>query len=239
MAKGVQPANIFLCMVKSVLLDQQYSVDVKSSGRGEVDNKWLAGRFLQPLIPVLHSGDGDQMQLTRFNFENCSANWSTVDRVVHQHLMLRKVSTCWVPKQLKPEQQAIHNDVARQLSVSYDTDGEVMLERVVTGDGTWIHHHQPETKQASMQWKHKDSPKVVLGVSGENYAGDLLGHEVCFVCWISQTWQNCKYSSLLERLKTAVRRKCRGLITRGVIVFTTMRDHILHVWPWKLWTNWA
>jgi len=70
----------------------------------------------------------------------------TVHRVVHQHLMLRKVSTCWVPKQLKPEQQAIHNDVPRQLSVSYDTDGEVMLERVVTGDGTWIHHYQTRDK---------------------------------------------------------------------------------------------
>ena len=39
----------------------------------------------------------------------------------------------------------------------YKTEGEAMLERIVTGDETWVHHYQPETKQASRQWKHKES----------------------------------------------------------------------------------
>ena len=25
-------------------------------------------------------------------------------------------------------------------------------------DETWVHHYQPEIKQASRQWKHKESP---------------------------------------------------------------------------------
>jgi len=40
----------------------------------------------------------------------------------------------------------------------YKTEGEAMLERIVTGDETWVHHYQLETKQASRQWKHKESP---------------------------------------------------------------------------------
>jgi hypothetical protein len=28
----------------------------------------------------------------------------------------------------------------------------------VTGDETWVHHYDPETKQESMQWTHQGSP---------------------------------------------------------------------------------
>ena len=34
----------------------------------------------------------------------------------------------------------------------------IFFSRILTGDETWIHHWDPETKQNSMQWKHKDSP---------------------------------------------------------------------------------
>jgi hypothetical protein len=32
------------------------------------------------------------------------------------------------------------------------------LQRIVTGDETWVHHYQPQTKWKSMQWKHLSSP---------------------------------------------------------------------------------
>jgi len=40
----------------------------------------------------------------------------------------------------------------------YKTEGEAMLERIVMGDETWVHYYPLETKQASRQWKHKESP---------------------------------------------------------------------------------
>jgi hypothetical protein len=33
-----------------------------------------------------------------------------------------------------------------------------IIKRIVTGDETWIHHYDPESKQEFMQWKHKGSP---------------------------------------------------------------------------------
>jgi hypothetical protein len=36
-------------------------------------------------------------------------------------------------------------------------DAEVMLKRIVTGVDSWVHHYQPESKRASMQWKHRSS----------------------------------------------------------------------------------
>jgi len=34
------------------------------------------------------------------------------------------------------------------------------LERTVTGDETWVHHHALETKCSSMEWKHPGSPRM-------------------------------------------------------------------------------
>jgi hypothetical protein len=37
-------------------------------------------------------------------------------------------------------------------------EGEDMLNRTVTGDKSWVHHYQPKSMPASMQWKHPSSP---------------------------------------------------------------------------------
>jgi len=86
-----------------------------------------------------------------------------------------------------------------------------MLERIVTGDETWVHHYQPESKQASRQWKHKESltpPKFkvvplaskVMSTMFWDMRGVLLVEfqERC------RTVNASSYCSLLERLKTAV-----------------------------------
>ena len=82
----------------------------------------------------------------------------SVHTVVHDHLKFHKVSARWVPRQLKPEQQAVRMIMSLDNLQRCNEEGEGMLERIVTGDETWVHHYQPESKQASMQWKHKDSP---------------------------------------------------------------------------------
>jgi hypothetical protein len=33
------------------------------------------------------------------------------------------------------------------------------LARIITGDETWVHFHQPETKRESKEWCHSTSPK--------------------------------------------------------------------------------
>jgi hypothetical protein len=36
----------------------------------------------------------------------------------------------------------------------YADEGEDMLKRIITGDESWMHYYQPESKSASMQLKH-------------------------------------------------------------------------------------
>jgi hypothetical protein len=44
----------------------------------------------------------------------------------------------------------------------YADEGEDVLNRIVThtGDKSWVHHYQPESKHASVQWKHPSSPST-------------------------------------------------------------------------------
>jgi hypothetical protein len=39
-------------------------------------------------------------------------------------------------------------------------DVDDKLNRIVTGDESWVHQYEPELKRASMQWKHPSSPST-------------------------------------------------------------------------------
>jgi hypothetical protein len=46
--------------------------------------------------------------------------------------------------------------------LQYADEEEFMLSRIVTGEESWVHHYQPESKRASMQWKHPCSPSTKM-----------------------------------------------------------------------------
>jgi hypothetical protein len=41
----------------------------------------------------------------------------------------------------------------------FDAEGETFLSRIVTGDETWAHHYEAETKRQSVEWHHPQSPR--------------------------------------------------------------------------------
>ena len=45
-----------------------------------------------------------------------------------------------------------------QLLERYNAEGEAFLQRIVTGDESWVHHYDPECKAQSMEYRHKTSP---------------------------------------------------------------------------------
>jgi hypothetical protein len=51
-------------------------------------------------------------------------------------------------------------DLSLQHFLQYSDEGEYMLNRIVTGDKSWVHQYQPKSKCASMQWKHPISPST-------------------------------------------------------------------------------
>jgi hypothetical protein len=95
--------------------------------------------------------------------------------------------------------------------------GEDVLNTTVTGDETWMHHYQPESNRASMQWKHPSSPstkkfnvtpsagKVMLTMFWDSH-GVLLAHYQKH----GEYMNYASYCEVLLKLRDAIRRKRPG-----------------------------
>jgi hypothetical protein len=70
------------------------------------------------------------------------------------------MSATWVPRQLTAELKERRIDVCQEILKRFEAECDGFLGRTVTGDETWVHYHQPETKKASKEWRHTSSPKL-------------------------------------------------------------------------------
>jgi len=93
--------------------------------------------------------------------------------IIHDVLQFHKVSARWVRCQLTAELKEQHVDVCQELLKHSEAEGDGFLGRIVTGDETCVHYHQPETKKASKEWRHTSSPKP------KNSAHNHLRERLC------------------------------------------------------------
>ncbi|GFQ78099.1 histone-lysine N-methyltransferase SETMAR [Trichonephila clavata] len=95
-----------------------------------------------------------------------------------------KMSARWVPRQLTSTHQEQRMVVSLEHLVRYHEDGNDFLFRIVTGDEMWVHHFTPESKAASMEWKHPSSPvrkklkTTPSAVESTTASSSLLGSSV-------------------------------------------------------------
>ena len=109
-------------------------------------------------------------------------------------------------------------NVCADLFDRYDNEGDGFLHRIITGDETWIHQFEPESKQQSMQWRHVKSPpprKFKMIPSMKKIVATVFwdAQGVLLVDFLpnGQTVNANRYIVTLKRLKHALRRKCSGL----------------------------
>ncbi|KAJ4431874.1 hypothetical protein ANN_20480 [Periplaneta americana] len=84
----------------------------------------------------------------------------------------------------------------------YHDDGDEFLDRIVTGDDTWISHFTPETKHQSMHWRHSGFPVRTKF------------KQSCRV----ETVNADRYCETLRKLQRAIQNKRRGMLTAGVVL---------------------
>ena len=148
-------------------------------------------------------------------------NESTVFRILHNRLNMRKVCARWVPRLLTCEQKQTRVDCCGQLLKMCRSKN--MLTTMVTVDETWVHHYDPESKISSMQWKTPGSPthvkpraqksarKVMLTVFWDVKGvilKDYLPH--------GNTVNGQYYADLLTKLRKTVTRK-RGIARTQIL----------------------
>jgi len=63
-----------------------------------------------------------------------------------------KVCARWVPQVLTQEHKEHCMKVCQDLLNQNEAEGDSFLDHIITGDETWCHHYEPESKQQSMEW---------------------------------------------------------------------------------------
>jgi hypothetical protein len=149
--------------------------------------------------------------------------------IIHDGWKFRKVCTQWVLREPKDWEKMNWIGLSLQHLSHYADEGEDMLNRIVTGDESWMHHYQSKSKHASMQQKHPSSPshstkkfkftsmpsagKVMLTMFWDSQ-GVLLAH-------FQKRGKNVKSASYCEdllMLRDAIRRKRPGQLARWVLL---------------------
>jgi len=71
---------------------------------------------------------------------------------------MRCVAAKFVPRLLTQDQKNTRLTLCQELKNQIESDTN-FLSKVITGDESWCHGYNPETKQALSQWKTPTSPR--------------------------------------------------------------------------------
>lgn len=158
----------------------------------------------------------------------------TITKIIHTKLEMRKVSARWVPHHLTHTHMTARKEICTDLLQQYARGGRRFISRIVTCDETWVHHYDPETKQQSMEWRHKDEPsprkfkrektvRKVMCIFFWDVEGPIVSHMVP----AGQTVTARYYSNVLETVVTpALREKRRDLnINRMMFLHDNASSH--------------
>ena len=77
---------------------------------------------------------------------------SSADTILTKDLGMKRMSAMIVPKLLTVDQKNFHVKNTVKMDPNF-------MNRIITGDETWVYGFNPETKFQSTQWKHPSSPR--------------------------------------------------------------------------------
>ena len=138
----------------------------------------------------------------------------SVSTILHDRLGMRKLTARWVPKSLSDEQMTTRASVCSALLQRFRSKDDFLL-RLVTVDETWVHYYEPENK-APRPKKFNTQPsagKVMVTVFW-----DAKGVIMLDFLPKRSTITGVYYANLLDQLRTAIREKRRGKLSKGVLL---------------------
>lgn len=149
---------------------------------------------------------------------------STVVRII-DGLGLRLKCARWIPKILTPEQKKLRISAAKENIFLHNMDSDFFESHIVTGDETYIHHYEPETKRQSKQWLPSGSgppKKAIRKLSAKKVMAlvfwDKLGVLLVKFFRKGETMTGAKYAKILEELRRAIQKKRKNLWDEGIFL---------------------
>ena len=100
----------------------------------------------------------DRRLSVRMIAEETGLDKCAVHRILTDHLHMRKICAKLVPKNLSVEQKANRLEMCQDLLGRLKIEPN-FLDKVITGDESWVFDYGPETKRQSSEWHTKSSPR--------------------------------------------------------------------------------
>ncbi|XP_026737518.1 protein GVQW3-like [Trichoplusia ni] len=155
---------------------------------------------------------------------------TTVLNILHDHLGMSKVCARWVPRMLTPLQKQQRVECSREFLALCSENRVEFMDRIMTGDATWVHHYEPESKQESMQWHKKGAapPKKfkVSQSAGKIMATVFWDSEGILMIDYKDKGVNITgkyYATLLEKLKKNNQGKTKRKMVSRCVPFARQR----------------
>lgn len=106
---------------------------------------------------------------------------SSVHRILHKELNMRKKAAKFVPKLLSPANIQSRLTLCRDNLQWYRIECR-LFERIITGDESYFHLYLPETKEQSKQWLEKDEPRPQKALRGRGTRASKVMLVIFFDC---------------------------------------------------------
>jgi hypothetical protein len=94
----------------------------------------------------------------RITADKLNINDCTVHQIVTRDLNMRKVCARMVPKYSIDDQKGRRNEVSAEMLERLETEPD-FLNRVLTGDESWLFEYDSETMRQSEEWHTPHSPR--------------------------------------------------------------------------------
>lgn len=244
--------------VMSVQMVRSWRKQFVEEGRTDVHDSARSGRpsdstdnlyNVQQLRDLLEEDRRMTISEMHYRLQSTDCSRASVGRIVHDIFLMRKLSCRWVPRLLTDDHRRNRMGAALSFLSQFNEEGFELLNRVVTGDETWVHHTTPESKEASKQWCEPDEPRPKKAKVA-NSAGKIMAT----VFWDSQgvlltrympkgtTINSVTYCEVLKDLRAALYRKRPGLKSEKVfLIHDNARPHssavtqkLLTDFKWKI-----
>lgn len=77
---------------------------------------------------------------------------TSINKILHEHLGVKKISSRWIPHMLTGAQKRARMDWCKEMLKKYEYGTSNAVYNIYTGDESWIYAYEPETKQQSTVW---------------------------------------------------------------------------------------
>ena len=86
----------------------------------------------------------------------------TINKIIHAHLKLRKITSRWVPYDLNSDQKALCVTICKENLAKFK-EGKWRICDIITGDESWIYHMQIGRKHSNASWVAEgESPRTTV-----------------------------------------------------------------------------